>query len=57
MFNYETNETHIQWITNKPIGEMSDLAKKIIDNIEQDEYFQGILKLHQLIENQNPNLN
>jgi len=57
MFNYETNETNIQWITNKPIEEMSEVAKKIIDHLEQDEYFQGMMKLSDIISKQNPNLN
>jgi disulfide oxidoreductase YuzD len=55
MFNYE--ETNIQWITNKPIKEMSDITKKIIDHLSQDEYFQGVLKLNDIISKQNPNLN
>jgi hypothetical protein len=55
MFNYE--ETNIQWITNKPIEEMSDITKKIIDNLENDDYLQGIIKLSQIISKQNPNLN
>ena len=63
MFNYE--ETNIQWITNKSIEGMknfkanlnSEIAKKIIDQLSQDEYFQGVLKLNDIISKQNPNLN
>jgi len=57
MFNYDEHHTNIQWITNKPIEEMSDVAKKIIDHLSQDEYFQGVLKLNDIISKQNPNLN
>ena len=35
----------------------SEIAKNIIDKIEQDDYFQGIIKLNQIISKQNPNLN
>jgi hypothetical protein len=55
MFEYNHNE--IQWMTNKPIEEFSDITKKIIDNLENDDYLQGIIKLSQIISKQNPNLN
>jgi len=55
MFEYNYNE--LQWMTNKPIEEFSDITKKIIDNLEKDDYFQGIIKLNQIISKQNPNLN
>ena len=55
MFEYNHNE--IQWMTNKPIEEFSDITKKIIDNLEKDEYLQGIIKLSQIISKQNQNLN
>jgi hypothetical protein len=44
-------------MTNKPIEEFSDITKKIIDNLEKDDYLQGIIKLSQIISKQNPNLN
>jgi hypothetical protein len=57
MFEYNSEYNEIQWITNKPIEEFSDITKKIIDNLEKDDYFQGIIKLNQIISKQNPNLN
>jgi disulfide oxidoreductase YuzD len=57
MFQYNHEYNEIQWITNKSFEELSDTTKKIIDNLEKDEYFQGIIKLNQIISKQNPNLN
>ena len=57
MLEYNSEYNEIQWVTNKPIEEMSELTKKIIDKLENDDYFQGIIKLNQIISKQNPNLN
>lgn len=65
MFQYNHEYNEIQWMTNKSIEGMknfkanlnSEIAKNIIDKIEQDDYFQGIIKLNQIISKQNPNLN
>jgi disulfide oxidoreductase YuzD len=65
MFEYNHEYNEIQWIPNKSIEGMknfkanlnSEIAKNIIDKIEQDDYFQGIIKLNQIISKQNPNLN
>jgi len=57
MFEYNSEYNEMQWITNKPIENFSEITKKIIDKLEEDEYFQGIIKLNQIISKQNPNLN
>lgn len=57
MFEYNSEYNEIQWVTNKSTEEMSELTKKIIDKLENDDYFQGIIKLNQIISKQNPNLN
>ena len=53
MFEYNHEHNEIQWVPNKHI----EITEKILDNLEKDEYFQGIIKLHQIISKQNPNLN